>query len=119
MSRNQKKKQRSALPRLILLLCLLLALGCVLYARLGAPGLPAAPAPAASSQPETAPTAAPTAAPEASTPSEAPAAPEITETSVRISEVMPSNKSTLADGGLFPDWVELYNAGAESASLSS
>lgn len=116
MSRKQKKKQRSALPRLILLLCLLLALGCVMYARLGAPGLPTI-APAAPSQPETAPTAAPTAAPEAATPSEAPAAPEITETSVRIGEVMPSNKSTLADGGLFPDWVELYNTGAESASL--
>ena len=39
---------------------------------------------------------------------------------VSINEVMASNKSTLADtDGLFPDWVELYNYGAESVDLSS
>ena len=36
-----------------------------------------------------------------------------------INEVMLSNKATLADAnGLFPDWVELYNYGAETLSLS-
>ncbi len=35
-----------------------------------------------------------------------------------INEVMLSNKATLADAaGLFPDWVELYNYGADSLSL--
>lgn len=35
-----------------------------------------------------------------------------------INEVMLSNKATLADaGGLFPDWVELYNYGSETLSL--
>ena len=34
-----------------------------------------------------------------------------------INEVMASNKSTLADGALFPDWVELYNYGSEAVSL--
>lgn len=38
---------------------------------------------------------------------------------VRISELMASNKSSLCDDrGLFPDWVELYNYGSESAQLS-
>ncbi len=38
---------------------------------------------------------------------------------VRISELMSSNKSTISDAaGLFPDWVELYNYGAEPAELS-
>ena len=51
--------------------------------------------------------------------------PEVTESPeavfipVSINEVMASNKSTLADdGGLFPDWVELYNYGSESIDLS-
>lgn len=35
-----------------------------------------------------------------------------------ISEVMTSNKATLADGsGMFPDWVELYNYGGEALPL--
>ena len=35
-----------------------------------------------------------------------------------ISELMPSNKSTLAlADGSFPDWIELYNAGTEAAPL--
>lgn len=38
--------------------------------------------------------------------------------SVIISEVMPSNKATLAGpDGSFPDWVELYNTGTEPVSL--
>lgn len=38
---------------------------------------------------------------------------------VSVSEVMASNKATLCDGtGDFPDWLELYNGGAESVSLS-
>lgn len=38
--------------------------------------------------------------------------------SVEISEVMASNKATLADGaGKFPDWLELHNAGSESVIL--
>ena len=36
---------------------------------------------------------------------------------LRISEVMPSNKATIAADDLFSDWVELYNAGTESLSL--
>ena len=36
---------------------------------------------------------------------------------LRISEVMPSNKATIAADGLFPDWVELYNAGSERITL--
>ncbi|MCR5664731.1 MAG: CotH kinase family protein [Oscillospiraceae bacterium] len=36
-----------------------------------------------------------------------------------INEVMPSNKSTIADDdGLFPDWVELYNYGSRPVSLT-
>ena len=35
-----------------------------------------------------------------------------------ISEMMPSNGSTLADGdGEYPDWIELYNGGAEPVCL--
>ena len=37
---------------------------------------------------------------------------------VVISEVMSSNKATLAVDGGFPDWIELYNGGGESAALS-
>ena len=38
---------------------------------------------------------------------------------LRISELMPSNQSTLADEtGDFPDWLELYNAGEESVALA-
>ena len=38
--------------------------------------------------------------------------------SVSISEVMSANKATLAVDGQFPDWIELYNSGSESADLS-
>jgi hypothetical protein len=38
--------------------------------------------------------------------------------SIIISEVMSSNKATLAFDGQFPDWIELYNSGSESAVLS-
>ena len=37
---------------------------------------------------------------------------------VVISEAMGANKATLAVGGQFPDWIELYNGGGESADLS-
>lgn len=37
--------------------------------------------------------------------------------SLVISEVMPSNKATLAENSEFPDWVELHNTGEKSASL--
>ena len=44
--------------------------------------------------------------------------PEI-EMTVRISELMPSNKATLADEtGAFPDWIELHNYGAETLDIS-
>lgn len=35
-----------------------------------------------------------------------------------ISEAMSSNKATLAVNGQFPDWIELYNSGSESADLA-
>ena len=38
--------------------------------------------------------------------------------SVVLSEVMSANKATLAVDGCFPDWIELYNSGSESADLS-
>ena len=38
--------------------------------------------------------------------------------SIVISEAMGSNKATLAVDGRFPDWIELYNSGSESALLS-
>lgn len=38
---------------------------------------------------------------------------------IYINELMASNKATLMDeNGTFPDWVELYNADAESVSLA-
>ena len=66
---------------------------------------PAAPTPAGESAPEPAP--------------QATESPEEGFIPVSINEVMPSNKSTLADAdGLFPDWVELYNYGAEPVNLA-
>ena len=42
-----------------------------------------------------------------------------TEINIVISELMPSNKSTLADeNGEFVDWIEFYNAGDQDADLS-
>ena len=52
--------------------------------------------------------------PPAETPSPTPEVPP----EVRINELMPSNKSTIADGDAFPDWIELYNYGGETARLS-
>ena len=55
---------------------------------------------------------APLAVPEESAP------PEV-EITVRISELMPSNKAMLADDtGRFPDWIELVNYGSEALDLS-
>ena len=71
------------------------------------------PSPAGETPAGTAETAAPTAEPTPEpTPYEVPA-----DLPLRISEVMPSNKATLAAGSLFPDWVELHNAGEEPVSL--
>lgn len=68
------------------------------------------PAPSAQGASETAaPTPEPTPEP---TPYVVPA-----DLPLRISEVMPSNKATLASGNDFPDWVELHNAGNETISL--
>ena len=68
------------------------------------------PTPSAQGAPETAaPTPEPTPEP---TPYVVPA-----DLPLRISEVMPSNKATLASGNDFPDWVELHNAGNETISL--
>ncbi|MBR1456658.1 MAG: CotH kinase family protein [Oscillospiraceae bacterium] len=95
------KAEYRRLTALVLLLCLLLS-GC------GAAGTDGAPAPEAAPASEAAPAQeAPAAAPSAE-----PASP------VRISEVMASNKATLADeNGDFPDWVELYNAGGAPVRL--
>ena len=65
--------------------------------------------------PEILPTAAPTPDPTpAPTPYEVPA-----DLPLRISEVMPSNKATLASDSLFPDWVELHNVSNEPIPLRS
>lgn len=47
-----------------------------------------------------------------------PAGTQTAASSILISEVMGSNKATLAIDGQFPDWIELYNSGSESAELS-
>ena len=61
-----------------------------------------------------------TAAPEETAPPPEPAASETPAAipSILISEAMSSNKATLAVGGRFPDWIELYNSGGDSADLS-
>ena len=61
-----------------------------------------------------------TAAPEETAPPPEPAASETPAAipSILISEAMSSNKATLAVDGQFPDWIELYNSGGESALLS-
>ena len=41
------------------------------------------------------------------------------DSTLRISEVMSSNKSTVAVDGLFPDWVELTNTGTAPLNLSN
>ena len=60
---------------------------------------------AACAQSETAP--APTAEP----------APITSDSRLRISELMPSNKASVPIAGAFPDWVELYNPGDKTESL--
>ena len=37
---------------------------------------------------------------------------------VRINELVASNQNGLEDGGTYPDWLELYNAGSESVDIS-
>lgn len=61
-----------------------------------------------------------TAAPEETAPPPEPAASETPAAipSILISEAMSSNKATLAVDGRFPDWIELYNSGGDSADLS-
>ena len=119
---NKNNKKKAALfPRLALLLVLVAALCLMLYVRVGG-ALPFGPAPATAAPQSASPDEAPaeTAAPLSPRATEAPAAPsepEPLDTDVRISEVMPSNKSTVADAGLFPDWVELRNAGSGAQSL--
>ena len=119
-SKKKRKKSGARLPGLLLLLALIAALGAVLFFRLGEPALlwQSAPAPASQSAApadEPAPTAE--ARPVRETPAPGQSAPEDFRTALRISEVMPSNKSTIADGGLFPDWVELWNSSSETISL--
>ena len=90
-----------------LFLAMLLSLGACSFVR-GETGQ----TPAAQDVSETAaPSAEPTPEP---TPYEVPS-----DLPLRISEVMPSNKTTLAVGSLFPDWVELHNAGEEPVSLKN
>ena len=100
---NRKNKHASQSPAgkwgfgLLLLLCLSVCL-------LGACGSSAA------SEPEPSPTESPAPTP---TPEPLPL-PEVI-----ISELMASNKATVADeAGNFPDWLELYNASDEAADLS-
>jgi len=38
--------------------------------------------------------------------------------SVRLNEVMAENLGLVSNGGTYPDWVELYNAGASSVNLA-
>ena len=40
--------------------------------------------------------------------------------SVRVTEVMTSNKTAVADeNGLYPDWVEVHNAGSEPVDVTA
>lgn len=114
-----KKKKRN--PRLNLIytlvfLCLCLVLAGTVYFRffLAAPAATpsaaqetAAPAPSASAPGWTLPWSEPSPEP----------TPVPVSVSLRVSELMPSNKSTIADGSQFPDWVELCNDGAASQAL--
>jgi hypothetical protein len=38
---------------------------------------------------------------------------------IRLNEVMAENAGAVTNGGTFPDWVELYNAGTNAASLAN
>lgn len=52
------------------------------------------------------------------TPEPEPTPEPVDYTVLRIAELMPSNKSTLADAdGQFPDWLEVYNAGTKAIDL--
>ena len=101
---------------LLLALCLLLPLAAC--STTGAPATTSAPvAPGVASE-----NAQATPAPAADEPAPTPAptsAPAPVFLPLSINEVMSSNKATIADAaGLFPDWVELLNYGAEPVSLS-
>ena len=43
--------------------------------------------------------------------------PIVSDSALRISELMPSNKASVPIDGAFPDWVELYNPGEKTESL--
>ena len=55
-------------------------------------------------------------APEPEPTEEAPA-PIVSDSALRISELMASNKASVPIGGSFPDWVELYNPGEKTETL--
>ena len=44
-------------------------------------------------------------------------APVVSDSALRISELMASNKASVPIDGRFPDWVELYNAGDKTETL--
>ena len=44
-------------------------------------------------------------------------APAVSDSALRISELMASNKASVPLGGRFPDWVELYNPGEKTETL--
>lgn len=101
------KQTSRFLISVLLLACIIVSLGACSILPAEQDGPPAAQ--------ETAPTAEPTAEP---TPEPTPyVVPE--DLTLRISEIMPSNKATIASGNLFPDWVELQNTGSEPISLKS
>ncbi len=103
----------------ILLFCLCVTLAGMLLIRTAAMReSPAAATPAPGG--ETAATPAPTASGfrlPFTTAEPEPTEPQPIDLGIRISEVMPSNKATLSDGGSFPDWVELFNEGESEQSL--
>ena len=45
------------------------------------------------------------------------AAPVVSDSALRISELMASNKASVPIDGRFPDWAELYNAGDKTETL--
>lgn len=61
--------------------------------------------------------AACTAPPPESEPTVETPAPIVSDSALRISELMASNKASVPLGGRFPDWVELYNPGKEAETL--
>ena len=99
------------------LFSLLLIIGMLLeLAACGLPGSPESEAPEVADPEAAEETVEPTEAPYVE-PTEPPyVVPE--DLTLAISEVMPSNKSTLAVDGAFPDWVELKNTGSETIRLT-